>query len=77
MNETGSTLPRRQLGRYLFEWRTRTGMTRTKAAQLLDMGAGVVGVRDSKNPAGAALVFDSGAWDRFTADVAKGSFNLP
>ncbi|MEU0544033.1 hypothetical protein ABZ319_29620 [Nocardia sp. NPDC005978] len=39
MNETGSTLPRRQLGRYLFEWRTRTGMTRTKAAQLLDMGA--------------------------------------
>ncbi|MEU0544034.1 DUF397 domain-containing protein [Nocardia sp. NPDC005978] len=41
------------------------------------LGAGVVGVRDSKNPAGAALVFDSGAWDRFTADVAKGSFNLP
>ncbi|MEU1963192.1 helix-turn-helix transcriptional regulator [Nocardia sp. NPDC019304] len=39
MSETGSTLPRRQLGRYLTEWRTRTGMTQAKAADLLEIGA--------------------------------------
>ncbi|NKY52493.1 helix-turn-helix domain-containing protein [Nocardia vermiculata] len=35
----GSTLPRRQLGRYLVEWRTRAGYTQVRAAQLLEMGA--------------------------------------
>lgn len=35
----GSTLPRRQLGRYLVDWRTRAGYTQVKAAQLLEMGA--------------------------------------
>ena len=42
MSETptiGSTLPRRQLGRYLADWRTRAGYTQVKAAQLLEMGA--------------------------------------
>ncbi|MGK8504161.1 helix-turn-helix domain-containing protein [Nocardia asiatica] len=39
MSETGSTLPRRQLGRYLTEWRTRAGMTQAKAAGLLEIGA--------------------------------------
>ncbi|MET8773420.1 helix-turn-helix transcriptional regulator [Nocardia sp. NPDC004654] len=37
--KTGSTLPRRQLGRYLTEWRTRAGLTQAKAAGLLEMGA--------------------------------------
>ncbi|MFI9414821.1 helix-turn-helix domain-containing protein [Nocardia gamkensis] len=39
MSETGSTLPRRQLGRYLTEWRTRAGMTQAKAADLMEIGA--------------------------------------
>lgn len=39
----GSTLPRRQLGRYLLEWRTRAGYTQAKAAQLLEMGATSLG----------------------------------
>ncbi|MGW5729723.1 helix-turn-helix domain-containing protein [Nocardia beijingensis] len=39
MSEIGSTLPRRQLGRYLTEWRTRAGMTQAKAANLLEIGA--------------------------------------
>ncbi|MEV6256291.1 helix-turn-helix transcriptional regulator [Nocardia sp. NPDC051911] len=39
MSENGSTLPRRQLGRYLTEWRTRAGMTQAKAANLLEIGA--------------------------------------
>lgn len=37
--------------------------------------AGMVGVRDSKNPTGPALVFDSGAWDSFTVEVAGGRFD--
>ncbi|MEU7767125.1 helix-turn-helix transcriptional regulator [Nocardia sp. NPDC049190] len=39
MPDAGSTLPRRQLGRYLTEWRTRAGLSQAKAAQLLEMGA--------------------------------------
>ncbi|MFI9403613.1 DUF397 domain-containing protein [Nocardia sp. NPDC052316] len=32
----------------------------------------LVGVRDSKNPNGSALVFSSSAWGAFTAGVAGG-----
>ncbi|WP_194837542.1 helix-turn-helix transcriptional regulator [Nocardia sp. XZ_19_369] len=39
MPETGSTLPRRQLGRYLIEWRTRAGLSQQKAAELLEIGS--------------------------------------
>ena len=38
---------------------------------------GRVGVRDSKNPTGAALVFTPGEWDAFTAGVHLGEFNRP
>ncbi|WP_174186076.1 DUF397 domain-containing protein [Nocardia barduliensis] len=31
---------------------------------------GQVGVRDSKNPTGAALVFASGEWDAFITGIA-------
>ncbi|MFQ6229836.1 DUF397 domain-containing protein [Nocardia sp. NPDC002869] len=33
---------------------------------------GAVGIRDSKNPAGPALVVDPAAWDSFLAAVARG-----
>ncbi|WP_067532740.1 DUF397 domain-containing protein [Nocardia crassostreae] len=33
-----------------------------------------VGVRDSKNPAGPALVFGAGEWDSFTAGIENGLF---
>ncbi|WP_024802597.1 DUF397 domain-containing protein [Nocardia sp. BMG51109] len=36
---------------------------------------GEVGVRDSKNPAGPALVFGAGEWDAFVAYASAGSFN--
>ncbi|MFF7653623.1 DUF397 domain-containing protein [Streptomyces sp. NPDC007983] len=36
--------------------------------------AGVVPVRDSKRPAGPALVFPAGAWDAFTAAMRSGDF---
>lgn len=38
---------------------------------------GIVGVRDSKNPTGPALVFAPGEWDGFTAGVVDGQFDLP
>ncbi|WP_280240092.1 DUF397 domain-containing protein [Nocardia abscessus] len=35
-----------------------------------------VGVRDSKNPTGPALIFTPGQWDAFTACVMDGGFDL-
>ncbi|MQY20798.1 DUF397 domain-containing protein [Nocardia macrotermitis] len=34
-----------------------------------------VGIRDSKNPSGPALVFDADEWDAFTAGVTSGKLN--
>ncbi|UGT66260.1 DUF397 domain-containing protein [Nocardia gipuzkoensis] len=36
------------------------------------LGEGPVGVRDSKNPAGPALVFTPTEWDSFTNWIARG-----
>ncbi len=36
------------------------------------LGSAGVGVRDSKNPVGPALVFTPVAWDGFTAAVRRG-----
>ncbi|MEU1547527.1 DUF397 domain-containing protein [Nocardia sp. NPDC005745] len=41
------------------------------------LDGGQVGVRDSKNPAGHALVFTPGEWDAFTAGVNNGEFKRP
>ncbi|WP_083889105.1 DUF397 domain-containing protein [Nocardia pneumoniae] len=38
---------------------------------------GRVGVRDSKNPTGPALVFAPGEWEAFAAGVADGKFRQP
>lgn len=37
---------------------------------------GLVGVRDSKNPTGPALVFAPAEWDAFTARLEGGGFDL-
>ncbi|WUK67760.1 DUF397 domain-containing protein [Streptomyces coelicoflavus] len=34
--------------------------------------AGLLAVRDSKNPAGPALLFNPGSWTAFTAGVHRG-----
>ncbi|MFI2284955.1 DUF397 domain-containing protein [Nocardia beijingensis] len=39
--------------------------------------AGHVGVRDSKDPAGPALMFAPGQWDAFAAGVRGGEFDRP
>ncbi|MGX1805720.1 DUF397 domain-containing protein [Nocardia sp. NPDC055321] len=38
------------------------------------LDAGHVGVRDSKNPGGPALVFTPGEWNAFVAGVEGGEF---
>ncbi|MCP2276656.1 MULTISPECIES: DUF397 domain-containing protein [Nocardia] len=38
---------------------------------------GQVGVRDSKNPEGPALIFTPSEWDAFSAGVADGEFARP
>jgi hypothetical protein len=38
------------------------------------LGSGGVGVRDSKNPSGPALVFTPAEWDAFNAGVTGGTF---
>jgi hypothetical protein len=37
---------------------------------------GIVAVRDSKDPAGPALLFAPVAWDAFCAGVKSGEFGL-
>ncbi|MGK8486207.1 DUF397 domain-containing protein [Nocardia asiatica] len=39
------------------------------------LDGGMVGVRDSKHPTGAALVFTSDEWDAFTAGMHAGVFH--
>ncbi|WP_067679358.1 DUF397 domain-containing protein [Nocardia miyunensis] len=41
------------------------------------LDGGMVGVRDSKNPTGPALVFAPGEWDAFTAGIQGGAFDQP
>ncbi|OKI03501.1 DUF397 domain-containing protein [Streptomyces sp. CB02923] len=35
-----------------------------------------IAVRDSKNPDGPRLTFDTSAWSTFVADVGKGAYDL-
>lgn len=39
------------------------------------LDGGLIGVRDSKNPTGPALVFMPAEWDAFIAGVTDGEFN--
>lgn len=39
------------------------------------LDGGLVGTRDSKNPAGPALVFTPGEWDAFVCGVEDGEFD--
>ncbi|MFI6364858.1 DUF397 domain-containing protein [Nocardia sp. NPDC050630] len=53
--------------------------TRSSAAkdcvEVAFLSSGIVGVRDSKNPDGNALVFSGGEWDAFTTAIANGTFS--
>ncbi|MEV0107916.1 DUF397 domain-containing protein [Nocardia sp. NPDC050799] len=42
--------------------------------EVAHLRSGLVGVRDSKNPTGPALVFGPEEWDAFTTEVCTGGF---
>ncbi|MFI5484878.1 DUF397 domain-containing protein [Micromonospora echinaurantiaca] len=54
-------------------WRksTRSDPDGGNCVEVADNLAGVVAVRDSKDPAGPALTFDPAAWRAFIAGVAR------
>ncbi|MFE7743099.1 DUF397 domain-containing protein [Nocardia sp. NPDC057455] len=43
--------------------------------EVAHLAGGAVGVRDSKNPTGPALIFTPGEWDAFTTGVVRGGFD--
>ncbi|MET8871786.1 DUF397 domain-containing protein [Nocardia sp. NPDC004604] len=45
--------------------------------EVAHLAEGMVGVRDSTNPTGPALVFTPSEWDAFTAGIHNGEFNRP
>ncbi|MBF6300859.1 DUF397 domain-containing protein [Nocardia amamiensis] len=47
----------------------------SECVEVAFLDSGVVGVRDSKNPAGPALVFAPAEWDAFTAGMVEGEFD--
>jgi len=57
------------------EWfkSSRSSGTR-ECVEVAHLRNGLVGVRDSKNPTGPALVFTPVQWDAFTAVVSNGEF---
>ncbi|MFI2340598.1 DUF397 domain-containing protein [Nocardia gamkensis] len=48
--------------------------TQADCVEVAFLDGGQIGVRDSKNPAGPALVFTPVEWDVFTASVHAGKF---
>ncbi|MEV6324490.1 DUF397 domain-containing protein [Nocardia sp. NPDC051787] len=45
-----------------------------QCVEVAHLDSGMVGVRDSKNPTGPALIFTPSEWDAFTAGVVDGEF---
>ncbi|MFI2282373.1 DUF397 domain-containing protein [Nocardia beijingensis] len=55
---------------------TRSGGDKA-CVEVAFLAGGGVGVRDSKNPTGPALVFTPCAWDTFTTGIASGQPGHP
>ncbi|WP_062981921.1 DUF397 domain-containing protein [Nocardia anaemiae] len=57
------------------KWYKSSRSSSTKdCVEVAHLHGGMVGVRDSKNPMGPALVFGPAEWDAFTAGVQGGEF---
>ncbi|MBF6447487.1 MULTISPECIES: DUF397 domain-containing protein [Nocardia] len=53
---------------------SRSGGTK-ECVEVAFLDGGAVGVRDSKNPGGPALVFTPAEWDAFTSIVGNGGLD--
>ncbi|WP_084654363.1 DUF397 domain-containing protein [Nocardia altamirensis] len=56
------------------QWFTSTRSGSKDCVEVAFLDGGRVGVRDSKNPGGPALIFTPGEWDTFTSCVTEGEF---
>ncbi|MDQ2883268.1 MAG: DUF397 domain-containing protein [Actinomycetota bacterium] len=57
-------------------WRKSTfSNSQGACVEVADLPGGGRGVRDSKNPAGAVLMFTGPEWSAFTAGVRAGEFD--
>ncbi|MFC5816644.1 DUF397 domain-containing protein [Nonomuraea harbinensis] len=58
-------------------WRksTRSGPDGGNCVEVAELSGGRRGVRDSKNPAGPALIFTPGEWAAFISGVKDGEFD--
>ncbi|WP_037915229.1 DUF397 domain-containing protein [Actinacidiphila yeochonensis] len=56
-------------------WRRSSHSTAANnCVEAADLGSGLTAVRDSKDPAGPALLFTADAWGQFVRSAADGSF---
>jgi len=59
------------------EWRKSTySNAQSNCVEVAANLAGIVAVRDSKDPHGPALIFTPGQWQTFTAGMKSSEFNL-
>ncbi len=56
-------------------FKSRHSESGSQCVEVAFLDAGMIGVRDSKNPTNPALVFTPGDWDAFTAGLVDGEFN--
>ncbi|WP_036506666.1 DUF397 domain-containing protein [Nocardia aobensis] len=57
-------------------WFKSTRSTGTKeCVEVAFLDHGMVGVRDSKNPSGPALIFTPGEWNAFVGGASSGAFD--
>lgn len=56
-------------------FKSSRSVERSDCVEVAHLDDGNVGVRDSKNPTGPALVFTPDEWDGFTAGVHGGEFD--
>jgi hypothetical protein len=58
-------------------WLTSRACNNSACVQVAHLAGGMVAIRDSKDTAKAAHVFDSDEWAAFVAGVKAGEFDLP